>query len=198
MKFDLLDTKGNKSGGIELNDSVWSVPFNGDLVAQCVYVYRSNQRSGDANAKTRSQVSGGGRKPWKQKGTGRARVGSIRSPLWVGGGVTFSPSERNWKKKIPKKMKTQALSIMLSKRLKDQEVKFVKDLSSAERSELADVKGLTVVTDNKEVYLKFRNMDNTQIVDPKDLNVYGVLAARNLIVDESAVAKLEERLSDGK
>lgn len=195
MNYELLDIKGKKTGDkIELNDSVWSVPFNSDLVAQVVNVYRSNQRVGTAHAKGKGAVRGGGRKPWRQKGTGRARHGSTRSPLWVGGGVTFLPNDRNWKRSVNKKMKASSLRSALSKRLADSELVVV-DFNGADRKGL-DVQGKVLfVTSNSDLLMKFRNVENIQVVAGSDLNTYEVVSTRKVYVDKDDVSKLEERLA---
>src|SRR5512146_309454 len=119
-----------KKAEIALNPAVWQVAYNADLVAQVLYIQQSNARLGTAKAKTRAEVRGGGIKPWKQKGTGRARHGSIRSPLWVGGGVAHGPrNDKNFDRKINKKMKAKALYTILSKKFADGEVLFIDSIS---------------------------------------------------------------------
>jgi len=133
MKTDIYDIKGSKVGDIELPAEIFEQELNNDLVHQVVVSMMSNQRQNTAHTKDRSEVRGGGRKPWKQKGTGRARHGSRRSPIWVGGGITFGPrNERNFKKKINKKMKNNALFQVLSQKLRDGEIIFVESLSFEE------------------------------------------------------------------
>ena len=126
---------------VSLKESVWNAKVNNDLVAQVVTVYRSNARSSNASVKDRGEVRGGGRKPWKQKGTGRARHGSIRSPIWVGGGVTFGPTGRNWKRSVNKKMKLGALASVLTDRLNHEEVFFmgIKDIDKELRMQVLKV-----------------------------------------------------------
>lgn len=118
VKLDIYNQKAEKIGDIQISEKVFDIPANEALVHQAMIAQMSNERQNLAHAKTRSEVSGGGRKPWRQKGTGRARAGSNRSPIWIGGGVTFGPSkERNFKKKINKKMKQKALLMVLSDRI---------------------------------------------------------------------------------
>lgn len=129
MKTDIYDIKGSKAGEIELS-SVFEAELNNDLVHQVVVSMLSNKRQNTAHTKDRSEVRGGGKKPWKQKGTGRARHGSRRSPIWVGGGITFGPrNERNFKKKINKKMKNNAFFQILAQKMRDGEVLFVDSLN---------------------------------------------------------------------
>ena len=126
MKTQIFDTKGKQVKEIELPTEVFEVNWNGDLVHQVVTSLMSTARPNVAHAKDRSEVAGGGRKPWRQKGTGRARHGSIRSPLWRGGGVTFGPrNDKNYDRKVNKRIKAKALAMILSKKMKDGEVLFV-------------------------------------------------------------------------
>ncbi|MES2315236.1 MAG: 50S ribosomal protein L4 [Patescibacteria group bacterium] len=130
MSAKIYDQKGKDAGSIDLPAKVFGVKWRADLVHQVVESMRSNKRAGTADTKGRGEVRGGGRKPWKQKGTGRARHGSSRSPIWVGGGVTHGPlAEKNYKRKISKKMRAQALFSVLSKKMKDGEILFVDSLN---------------------------------------------------------------------
>lgn len=185
---------------MELNKNVWEVPFNGDLVAQVLYVYMSNERKGTSNAKTRGDVSGGGRKPWKQKGTGRARQGSIRSPLWVGGGVTFVPNNKNWSKKINKQMARKATCIMLSERLRQEELSFISMPKSEIRKAIAKKIGkkALVVSESADVKKSLGNVENIKIVTPARLNAKHLAGVKNVIMDQASVKSLEERLTNGK
>ncbi|WKZ30758.1 MAG: 50S ribosomal protein L4 [Candidatus Dojkabacteria bacterium] len=195
MNYEVVDLKGKKTGDkVELNDAVWAAPFNADLVAQVVNVFRSNQRSGTAHAKGKGDVSGGGKKPWRQKGTGRARHGSIRSPLWVGGGVTFLPNYRNWKRGINKKMKVNSLKSILSKRLGDNELMIV-DFGKADRKSFEEKGKVLFVTSDKDTYMKFRNVGNVQLVSGMDLHTYDISICRKIYVDKEDLSKLEGRLS---
>ncbi|MCA9374891.1 50S ribosomal protein L4 [Candidatus Dojkabacteria bacterium] len=200
MEIKLTTKTGKESTkSINLNDVVWSVPYDADLVAQAIFVYRSNLRAGSSNAKTRAMVRGGGRKPWRQKGTGRARHGSIRSPLWVGGGVAFPPSGKNWKKRLNKKMKNKALSMALSQRLREGKIKFVdapdKDL---DRKVWDSKKRVLWVTDNKDVYTKLRNVNGLNLIDSKSLNTLNVVSYTDICIDSGIVSNLESRLINEK
>lgn len=193
-------SKTTKKEEVKLNPKVWEVPFNSDLVAQVLYVYANNERKGSSNAKTRGDVSGGGRKPWKQKGTGRARQGSIRSPLWVGGGVTFVPNDRNWKRYISKGMARKATCIMLSERLRKEELKFVnipkKDIRKALEKQVS--KKALVISADGDVKKSLRNLENILIVDPVKLNAKHLTGSNNILMDEEGVKILEDRLTNGK
>ncbi len=189
-----------KETEIKLNKNVWELPFNADLVAQVLYVYMNNERTGTSNAKTRGDVSGGGRKPWKQKGTGRARSGSIRSPLWVGGGVTFVPRGKNWKKSVNKQMARKATCIMLSERLRKEELSFVNMPKSDARKNMEKQIGkkALVVSANVDVKMSLKNVKIVDVVDPTRLNVKHLANTKNVLVDQEAVKILEERLTNGK
>lgn len=191
---------------IKLNPIVWEVPYNADLISQVLLVMRSNKRLGTAHAKTRAMVSGGGKKPWKQKGTGRARVGSNRSPLWVKGGVTFVPNNRNWERKINKKMRKLAIRILLSERLKKEVLEFVK---IANKEKLSDVRKLVskelilgkynlVVTDRADVKRAMSNVEKVFVVAPKDINVMNLAIAKKIIVDDTVVNVIESNLTNEK
>ncbi len=193
-----------KEKKIKLNSKVWEVPFNADLVSQVLYVYLSNERKGTATAKTRADVSGGGRKPWKQKGTGRARHGSIRSPLWVKGGVTFVPNYRNWKKKVNKKMKNKAVCIMLSERLRNKElvlteVKIGKDFGKIRKSlEKEFGKKTLVISSKEEVNKSLRNIPKVFVVEAEKVNAKNLVNCTKVIVDNEVIKILEKRLINGK
>lgn len=189
---------------IKLNPKVWEVPCNADLIAQVLYVFFSNERKGTSAVKGRGDVSGGGKKPWRQKGTGRARAGSIRSPLWVGGGVTFGPINRNWKKDINKKMVKKATCMMLSKRLKDNVLEFVNIDTEKEIKEMRntvskniDTKTLIVST-HENVSLALRNIPHITVVEPIKLNVKNIVNAKKVLVDNASIKILEDRLTNGK
>jgi len=203
MKFEQFDLKGKKlESKLTLNDSVWAAPMNEDLLSQALYVYQNNTRTGLAHAKTRGDVRGGGRKPWAQKGTGRARAGSIRSSIWKGGGVTFVPNYRNWSKRLNTKMKRTATRIILSKKLADGNVKFV-DIT--EKKKLAEYRVLIndhgkdlIVSDNKNVFFAVRNTEGTQVASSLTVSLFDLLKATNVTIDVSALAKLEERFTNVK
>ena len=188
-----------KKEEVKLNPLVWEVPFNQDLVTQALYVYSSNERKGTAKQKGRGEVSGGGVKPWKQKGTGRARHGSIRSPLWVGGGVTFANSGRNFKKKFNKKMARKATAIMLSERLRNKELEYVK-LTTTQAKKLRQdaTKSTSVVSSDEKLGLTLRNSKKSTLKEPEKLNAKHLVSAKKILVDEGAVKILEERLTNEK
>jgi large subunit ribosomal protein L4 len=191
--------KTEKRTEVKLNPSVWEVPYNADLVAQAYYIYSTNERKGSARQKGRGDVSGGGKKPWKQKGTGRARHGSIRSPLWVGGGVTFANTGRNFSRRLNKKMARKATSIMLSERLRNKELEFVKvTATEAKKIRNGNDKRVLFVTEDDKVALLLRNSKNTEVKSPDKLNAKHLILAKKILVDEKAVKVLEDRLLNGK
>ena len=196
------DTKTVKE--VELNPRVWEVPYSADLIAQVLYVFFNNERKGTSAVKGRGDVSGGGRKPWKQKGTGRARSGSIRSPLWVGGGVTFGPINRNWKRDINKKMVKKATCMMLSKRMKDNVLEFVNIDTDKELKEMRntvsksiDSKTLIVSTEGN-ISLALRNISNVKVIDPMKLNAKNIADCKKVYIDKESLKILEDRLTNGK
>ncbi len=192
-----------KKTSLDLNPSVWEVPFNEDLIAQVLYIYNSNERKGSANVKSRGDVAGGGKKPWKQKGTGRARHGSSRSPIWVGGGVTFASNDRNYVKKLNKKVAKKALCMMLSLRLKNKELEF-STFSSADWKKYRDEmvkdsrKKVLLVSDKLEAAKFLGNVTKMNVVTPLKLNAKHLVGNRNIIVDQDNVKVIEERLTNGK
>lgn len=188
-----------KKEEVKLNPLVWEVPYNEDLVAQVLYVYNNNERKGTVKQKTRGEVSGGGRKPWKQKGTGRARHGSIRSPLWIGGGVTFAASDKNFKRKINKKMAKKATRVILSERLRNKDLEFVNMTPTKGKKLRQEAKESTlVISDDEKLTLTLRNSKKGKVLSPEKLNAKHVIAARKIFVDEKAVKVLEQRLANEK
>lgn len=192
-----------KKEEVKLNPLIWEVEYNADLIAQVLYVYMHNERKGTATAKTRAEVRGGGRKPWRQKGTGRARHGSIRSPIWRKGGVTFGPSKRNWKRKINSKMAKKATCMMLSKRLSEKDLEFVnigkKDIKGLR--ELITKNGgkkTLVVSTNNDIALAIRNVEKMKYVHASKLNSKHIVDSTKVLVDNESIKILEERLTNGK
>ncbi len=206
MQSKIINQKGKDTENkVTLNNGVWGLSENTDLVTQVLYVYNSNKRRGTARAKTRAEVAGGGRKPWRQKGTGRARAGSIRSPLWVKGGVTFASSENNWNKKINEKMKKKAIASVLSTKLKNDEVRFVKFNSKGETKDyrkdllkLTDKIKTLVVSEQENVLKSVRNAENFRVVNPRTLNIFNSLDNKLIIIDSEAVKVIEDRLKNEK
>jgi large subunit ribosomal protein L4 len=200
----MAEKKTETTKDIKLNPKVWKVELNPDLIAQVLYVYRSNERKGTATVKTRSDVRGGGRKPWRQKGTGRARVGSIRSPLWRKGGVVFGPSgKQNWKRSINSKMAKKATCMMLTERLKEKQLEFVTfektDIKKLREKVLKDAgKKTLVISINEDMKLAVRNLDKINYVDTNKVNAKHIVDSIKVLVDQDSVKILEERLTNGR
>lgn len=208
MQVSVYNQENKEVGKIELPESIFSVPWNPDLVHQYLTVQLANRREPIAHTKERGEVSGGGRKPWRQKGTGRARHGSIRSPIWVGGGITFGPrKEKDYSRKINKKMKRKALFSLLSKKLADGEVKIIESFElpegkTKEAKSLIDRvldkgKSALFVTDsqNKKFALAVRNIPKVSAISALSLNAHDILARKMLFFDKKS---LEEAVNHYK
>lgn len=211
MYAELLAIDGTVKDKIELSELVFGQKDNNGLIWEAVCNYLANQRQGTAKTKTRGEVRGGGKKPWAQKHTGRARAGSIRSPIWVGGGVVFGPQPRDYSYKIPKKKKRKALCVALSMKLRQQGIKFVEDfdLESHKTKEMLNVlknlglnSGKTILVNDsfsKNMILASRNIQNLELVLAQDLNIYDCVASDNLAFTQKGLAAIEKRLSkDGE
>ena len=192
----------NEVGTMELNDAVFGVEINEHLVHLAVVRQLANKRQGTQKAKTRSEVSGGGRKPWRQKGTGHARQGSIRAPQWTGGGVVFAPVPRDYEVKMNKKERRAALKSALTSKVQDNKLVVVDSLTLAEAktkemqkvlTNLKAVKPLVVLAaDDKNVYLSARNIEDVQTATVNTINVYDVMRHQTVVVTKDAVASIEE------
>ena len=205
MEHSIYNQDGKEVGKITLPESVFGVRWNADLLHQVSLSMLSNKRQGSAHAKNRGEVSGGGKKPWKQKGTGRARHGSSRSPVWVGGGVAHGPrNDRNYDRKISKGMKCQALFTALSKKLKEGEILFLngivmpeiktKEAKTVLSALSAKVKGFKSLSKSKNaaffvipardahVEKSFRNMGNVAVGEARNLNVLDVLTYKHVVI----------------
>ena len=198
----VFNMEGKEVGTIELNDAVVGVEVNEHLVHLAVVQQLANNRQGTQKAKTRSEVSGGGRKPWRQKGTGHARQGSTRSPQWTGGGVVFAPVPRDYSFKLNKKEKRAALKSALTNAVNTNKLIVVDELKLAEiktkafanvMSNLSVDKGLVVLAENDaNVVLSARNMATVQTTLTNELNVYDLMKAKKVVLTKDAVAKIEE------
>ena len=198
----IYDMKGKEVGKMDLSDAVFGVEINEHLVHMAVVQQLANNRQGTQKAKTRSEVSGGGRKPWRQKGTGHARQGSTRSPQWTGGGVVFAPTPRDYSFKLNKKEKRLALKSALTSRV--QENKFIvldelklDEIKTKKFQEVLDNlkvnKALVVLKDNDQnVMLSARNIPNIRTALTNTINVYDVMKYNTVIVTKDAVAAIEE------
>ena len=198
----VYNIEGKEVGSIELNDAVFGVEVNEHLVHMAVVNQLANNRQGTQSAKTRSEVSGGGRKPWRQKGTGHARQGSTRSPQWTGGGVVFAPKPRDYSFKMNKKEKRIALLSALSSKVAESKIVVLDsfNLDEIKTKKFAEVmsnlkvdKALVVVEgENKNVVLSGRNIPSVKVTATNEINTYDVLKYTTLVVTKAAVEKLEE------
>ena len=198
----VYNIEGKEVGSIELNDAVFGVEVNEHLVHMAVVNQLANNRQGTQSAKTRSEVSGGGRKPWRQKGTGHARQGSTRSPQWTGGGVVFAPKPRDYSFKMNKKEKRIALLSALSSKVADNKIVVLDafNLDEVKTKKFAEVmsnlkvdKALVVIEgENKNVVLSGRDIPTVKVSATNEINTYDVLKYETLVVTKAAVEKLEE------
>ena len=205
-KVQVLNLKGEKVKDITLKDSVWNIEINEPVMHDAIVLARASLRQGTASTKTRSEVSGGGRKPYKQKGTGNARQGSTRSPHWPGGGIVFGPKPRKYDKKQNRKERRLALKSALSSKLRDNELVVVENLNLEnnktktfnEMLKNVKVNGKALVVfadDNENLFLASRNNNKVAVVAFDEINVLDLVATDYLLIDESSVKKIEEVLN---
>jgi large subunit ribosomal protein L4 len=202
---DIIDAKKSKKGQMELADELFGAVVNKGLVHEALVMQRANARQGNAQTKTRHFVSGGGAKPWRQKGTGRARSGTNRSPLWRGGGVVFGPHPRDYSYTMPKKASRQALASVLSAKLKDGNLMVLDkfELAGPKTKQAAQLLGglgmsgttliLTTGAD-KTILLAARNIPGVKVCRVENINIYDLLVYKNLLADREAMDKLQEVL----
>ena len=201
-KVSVYNMEGNQVGDIELNDAVFGVEVNEHLVHMAVVSQLANNRQGTQSAKTRSEVSGGGRKPWRQKGTGHARQGSTRSPQWTGGGVVFAPKPRDYSFRLNKKERRIALKSALTSRVQDNKFIVVDALKMDEvktktfantLSNLKVNKALVILNENdSNVVLSARNIPTVKTALTNTINVYDIVKYDTVVIDKAAVATIEE------
>ena len=204
-KVNVLSQTGSSVGEIELNDAIFGIEPNESVLFDAVIAQRASLRQGNHKTKGRSEVSGGGRKPWRQKGTGRARQGSIRSPQWRGGGIVFGPTPRSYAYKLPKKVRRLALKSALSNKVAETNFVVVDALTlDAPKTKdfvkvLADLsvatKSLIVTADvNENVALSARNIPGVTVLTAEGINVLDLVSANKVVITKDAVAKIEEVL----
>ena len=205
-KQSVLNIKGEKVKDITLSENVWGIVPNDTVLYDAITLTRNAQRQGTAATKTRSEVSGGGRKPWRQKGTGRARQGSTRAPHWVGGGVVFGPQPRDYDKKMNRKERRLALKSALAYKVINNELVVLDDfvIESAKTKDMKNILNIfeanntvtlivvSELTDN--VVLSTRNLGNVILLTANEINTYDVISADKMIITESAVKEIEEVL----
>ena len=212
MQVKVYNSAGEETGTMELPDGIFGVKWNADLVHQVVTSYAANKRQGSAQAKTRGEVRGGGKKPWRQKGTGRARHGSIRSPIWKGGGVTHGPrSDKDYTKKINKKMAKKALYAALSAKVRENEIvvvdemafpeaktkraaEFFKNFTAPERfPRMKKGNGVLIALAGKDDAIRraVRNLPYAQVDEARNLNAHEVLQYKYILFPKSAIERMK-------
>lgn len=204
-KTQLINLKGEKLKDITLADSVWAIEANDIVLKKTIDLQLAATRQGTHKTKTRSEVSGGGKKPWKQKGTGRARAGSSRSPIWRGGGIVFGVTPRSYGFKMNKKERVLALKSALTHKLADKELVVVDNinLDSLKTKEIKNIMNtlkldgktlFVTLEDNENLYMATRNLGYAYAINADEINVYDLVNADKLVIDEAAVKKIEEVL----
>lgn len=201
-KVALFNIEGKQVSDIELSEVVFGAEVNTYAMHQVVVALLANKRQGTQSAKTRAEVSGGGIKPWRQKGTGRARQGSIRSPQWIHGGIVFAPKPRDYRMSTPKSMRRVAMVSALSSKVKDNEIVVIDSLELAAPKtktmvnllKALNVKKTLIVTSesNENAYKSARNIEGVEIIPVNNINVYDLLKYENLVITKDAVSKIEE------
>ena len=198
----LFNKEGNQVGDIQLNDKVFAVEVNSDAMHQVVVALLANKRQGTQSAKTRAEVRGGGIKPWRQKGPGRARQGSIRAPQWIKGGVVFAPKPRDYRMSIPKSMKRVAMVSALTSKVQNNEMVVLENLDFeapktkqvVEMLKAFEAKKTLIITaeSNENVYKSARNIEGVAVLPVNNINVYDLLKYPTVMVTKDAVTKIEE------
>ncbi len=202
-KVTMYNISGDQVGEIELNDDIFGIEINENAMYEVVKNQLANKRQGTQSTKTRGEVRGGGRKPWRQKGTGRARVGSSRSPLWIGGGVSFAPKPRDYSYRLPKKIRKLAMKSALTSKVNNDEIIVLDGLniSAPKTKEMinilsnlnADKKALIVMDERDDTVIKSaRNIPGVKTTSVNTLNVYDILKYDKFIITKDAVQKVEE------
>ena len=205
IDLSVHNIKGENIGEVSLKDSIFNTKVNKYLVHQAVKRYLANRRRGTASTKNRSEVRGGGAKPWKQKGTGRARAGTNSSPIWVGGGIVFGPAPRDYSFSLPKKMKVAALKSALSDKLENKEIIIIDKLSLEKNktSKMVEIlknlqafKKPLIITEKEEsiIALSVRNIKGAQVLPVSKINTYDLLNHEKIIITKKALKRIEEVL----
>ena len=204
MKLKVLNTSTNKSTSTEVADSIFARDYNQSLVHQVTTAYMAGGRQGSKAQKNRSAVSGGGKKPWAQKGTGRARAGTSRGPIWRSGGVTFAAQPRSYSKKVNKKMYKGAISVIFSELVRSERLKVVKEFDVKEAKtknvtsllKALDVKDVLLMTDelDENLYLSSRNLYHVGVCDAQSIDPVSLIGYENVVVTEAALKRVEAML----
>lgn len=204
MKLNVLDISTNKSATTEVADAVFARDFNQSLVHQVTTAYMAGGRQGSKGQKNRAAVSGGGKKPWAQKGTGRARAGTSRGPIWRSGGVTFAAQPRDHSKKVNKKMYKGAISVIFSELVRTERLKVVKEFGITDAKtknvtallKALDVKDALLMTDelDENLYLSSRNLYHVGVCDTQSIDPISLIGYKNVVITETALKKIEAQL----
>lgn len=205
IDLSVHNIKGENIGEVSLRDNIFNTKVNKYLVHQAVKRYLANRRRGTASTKNRSEVRGGGAKPWKQKGTGRARAGTNSSPIWVGGGIVFGPAPRDYSFSLPKKMKVAALKSALSDKLANKEIIIIDKLSLEENktSKMVEIlknlqafKKPLIITEKEDniIALSVRNIKGAQVLPVSKINTYDLISHEKIIITKKALKRIEEVL----
>ncbi len=205
IDLSVHNIKGENIGEVSLRDDIFNTKVNKYLVHQAVKRYLANRRRGTASTKNRSEVRGGGAKPWKQKGTGRARAGTNSSPIWVGGGIVFGPAPRDYSFSLPKKMKVAALKSALSDKLENKEIIIIDKLSLEENktSKMVEIlknlqafKKPLIITEKEDsaIALSVRNIKGAQVLPASKINTYDLINHEKIIITKKALKRIEEVL----
>ena len=205
-KVTLFKQDGSTNGEVSLNEAVFGIEPNNAVVFEAVMMQRASMRQGTHKAKTRTERRGGGRKPWRQKGTGRARAGSTRSPIWVGGGIVFGPTPRSYGYSLPRKQRRLAIRSVLSQKVLDDALVVVeglnfeapktKDFKEVLSNLKVNEKVLIVLeSDNENTYLSARNIPNVKVIDEHNVNVLDVINADRVLITQAALSTVEEALA---
>ncbi|MDW8800175.1 50S ribosomal protein L4 [Clostridium sp. A1-XYC3] len=202
LTVGLFNKEGQKVGDVQLSDNVFGAEVNQYALHQVVVALLANKRQGTQSAKTRAEVSGGGIKPWRQKGTGRARQGSIRAPQWIHGGMVFAVKPRSYRMSVPKSMRRVAMKSALTSKVNDNEIFVLEnlELDAPKTKEIVkmlsalNTKKTLIVTaeSNENVYKSARNIEGVAVLPVNNLNVYDLLKYENLVITKDAVSKIEE------
>ncbi|MFT8347451.1 50S ribosomal protein L4 [Clostridium saccharoperbutylacetonicum] len=198
----VFNKEGNKVADMELNESIFAAEINEHALHQVVVALLANKRQGTQSTKTRSEVRGGGSKPWRQKGTGRARQGSIRAPQWIKGGIVFAPKPRDYRVSVPKSMRKVAMKSALTSKVQDNQMIILDSLNfeapktknMVEMLKALEAKKALIITaeSNEVVYKSARNIQGINIIPANNINVYDLLKYEKLIITKDAVSKIEE------
>lgn len=204
MKISVYNKEGKEAGEISLPKEIFEVPMNADLVHQVFISHTANQRQVSAHTKNRGEVRGGGRKPWRQKGTGRARHGSTRSPIWVGGGVSGGPrNEKVYEREIPKKMRRKALCMVLSEKAKNNLFLVMDEMTmdkpktkvmaqTFKKLPCADASRLVLSADGKNIFLATRNIARTGVLEARNLNIVDLLNYKYVVTSKDGIKEIEK------